>query len=296
VIRHAAPPNYAVLAAIAGAVAAFALWRFLVRLRRDRLVGDTPTARLRSAAQGYVKVNGHARPAGAVPSVTPLTARPCVWWAYEIAREERDDRGNQRWNTIERASSVELFLLDDEGAQALVGPVRAEITPTVSNVWYGHGPRPDGPPPASTPLLHSGSWRYSERLIGVGAQLCVMGELRSHSETGDAQAAVAAKLHAWKQDQAGLLARFDANHDGKLDESEWQAVRAAAEREAQAEALNAPIERVSIITEPTNGEPFLIAPLSGAQLERRERRYAALYFVVGLLGVTVCAWAIGKIA
>ena len=63
-------------------------------------------------------------------------------------------------------------------------------------------------------------------------------------------------------------------------------------RESQAETLAAPIERISVIAQPANGEPFLIAPMSAAALERRERLYAGLYFAVGLVSVWVCAWAL----
>lgn len=290
----AAPsPHYAAIAAVAGALALLALYRFFVRVRRDRLVADTPPARIRSAAQGYVKVAGRALPAGPAPTAAPLTSRPCIWWSYEIEQEQKDSRGNTRWRTVESGTSVELFaLVDDDGARCLVGPVSAEVTPNLRNVWYGATPRPVGPPLDSIPLLHSGDWRYTESLLGVGAQLCVMGELRSHSELGDASAAALAKLHEWKQDQRSLLARFDRDHDGKLSEAEWEAARAAASSEAKAETLQSPIERVSVISQPTNGEPFLIAPLSPAALEKRERLFAALYFVLGLACVVLCAWAI----
>jgi hypothetical protein len=174
-----------------------------------------------------------------------------------------------------------------------VGPVSAEVTPTVHNVWYGYGSRPSGPPPEPAPLLHAGTWRYTERLLGVGAQLCVMGELRSHSDVGgDPSAAIAAKLHEWKQDQGALLRRFDLDHDGQLNAAEWEAARQAAARESQTQALQSAIARVSVISVPTSGEPFLIAPLSAGQLARREQLFAGLYFVLGLLGVIVCAWAI----
>ena len=135
-----------------------------------------------------MKVNGRAESAAPAPTAAPLSARPCVWWDYEIAQEERDSKGNTHWHTVERAASVELFtLVDDDDARCLVGPVSAEVTPTEHNVWYGNEPRPAGPPPEPAPLLHQGSWRYTERLLGVGAQLCVMGELRSHSEVGDVE-------------------------------------------------------------------------------------------------------------
>lgn len=276
-MRAPYPLPYPVIAAAAAVLAVFALFRFFMRLRRDRLVADTPAVRIRSAAQGYVKVSGRAVPAGPAPTAAPLSSRPCVWWAYEIAQEQRDSKGNAHWHTVESAASVELFaLVDDDGSRCLVGPVSAEITPTTRKVWYGS----------------EGGWRYTERLLGVGERLCVMGELRSHSELGDVNVATAAKLHEWKQDQRSLLARFDVNHDGKLDAAEWEAARLVAARESQTQTLQSTISRVSVISEPGNGEPFLIAPLSASQLEKRERLFAGLYFLLGLIGVIVCAWAI----
>ena len=276
-MRAPYPLPYVVIAAAAAVLAVFALFSFFMRLRRDRLVADTPAVRIRSAAQGYVKVTGRAVPAGPAPTAAPLSSRPCVWWAYEIAQEQRDSKGNAHWHTVESAASVELFaLVDDDGSRCLVGPVSAEITPTTRKVWYGS----------------EGGWRYTERLLGVGERLCVMGELRSHSELGDVNGATAAKLHEWKQDQRSLLARFDVNHDGKLDAAEWEAARLVAARESQTQTLQSTISRVSVISEPVNGEPFLIAPLSASQLEKRERLFAGLYFLLGLIGVIVCAWAI----
>ena len=297
-MRSGQPPPYALIAVAMAALALLALWRFLVRLKRDRLVADTPEVRIRSAAQGYVKVKGRTQPAGPAPTAAPLSARPCVWWSYEIAHEERDSRGNRRWHTTDSGSSVEPFaLVDADDARCLVGPVKAEITPTVRNVWYGSTSWPmSGPPESSSFLEGFGSWRYTERLLGVEARVCVMGELRSHSEVGDVNAAIAAKLHEWKQDQQALLARFDADHDGKLNDAEWEAARQPAARESQSQNLQSSITRETVISEPPNGEPFLIAPLSEAALERREKLFAGLYLALGLVGVLVCAWAIRHIA
>jgi E3 Ubiquitin ligase len=286
------PPPYALIAVAAAVLALLALWRFLGRLRRDRLVADTPEVRIRSAAQGYIKVKGRTQPAGPAASAAPLSTRPCVWWAYEIAHEERDSRGNRRWHTTDSGSSVEPFaLVDDDGARCLVGPVTAEITPSVHDVWYGATALPTSGPPQRSSLLHLGSWRYTERLLEVAARVCVLGELRSHSETGDLGGAIAAKLHEWKQDQQALLARFDLDHDGRLSDAEWDAARQAAARDCQSQTLQSTIVRESVISEPSNGEPFLVAPLSDAALERREKLFAGLYLALGLVGVIVCAWA-----
>ena len=63
------PPPYALIAVATAALALLALWRFLVRLKRDRLVADTPEVRIRSAAQGYVKLKARTQPAaGAGPA------------------------------------------------------------------------------------------------------------------------------------------------------------------------------------------------------------------------------------
>jgi hypothetical protein len=296
-LHSSEPPPYLLIALAAAALALLSLWRFLVRVRRDRLVADTPEVRIRSAAQGYVKVNGRTQPAGPAATPAPLSGLPCVWWSYEIAHEERDSKGNRRWQTTDSRSSVEPFaLLDDDGGRCLVGPVKAEITPTIRNVWYGATSWPMTGPPAVASFLRLGSWRYTERLLAVGTRVCVLGEFRSHSELGDINSATAAKLHEWKQDQPALLARFDVDHDGRLSDAEWQAAREAAAHESQTQTLEASIARESLISEPPNGEPFLVAPLSEAALERREKVFAGLYFALGLLGVMICAWAIGRAA
>lgn len=279
-----------IVAGVLGAAALFALRGFFVRLHRDRLVADTPLMRIRSAAQGYVKVAGRAAPAGPSPTASPLTSRACVWWSYEISHRERDSKGNSRWSTVEKADSAELFILADQDGQCLVGPVQAEITPTTRDVWYGDAARPGGPPGPASPL--SGDWRFTERLLRVNDQLCVIGDLRSHSEAGDLNSATAAKLKEWKQDQKALLARFDSNHDGRIDAAEWESARAAAARESQADTLHTGIARISVISKPANGQPFVIAPLSPEGVEKRERRYSALYFAAALLGVILCAWAL----
>lgn len=224
------PQGAQVLAGVAAVFAAIGLYGFISRMRRDRTIGDTPLVRLRSAAQGYVKVMGRAQPASGTPTPAPLSGRPCVWWDITVERYEgRDDKGHRVWTAIERAKSVEPFVLADGDAQCLVGPVRAEITPTVSNVWYGNLPRPNAPPPAVVTAPSIGQYQYQERILAAGGELCVVGEFRSHSETGNLSAAIADKLHEWKQDQKTLLARFDSDHDAVLSAAEWEAARATLE-------------------------------------------------------------------
>lgn len=65
----------ATLASIA--VLAAAAW--VMSYRRARFIGDTPTSRIASAAQGYVELigRGHHHPGG--PVLSRCTLLPCIW-------------------------------------------------------------------------------------------------------------------------------------------------------------------------------------------------------------------------
>jgi hypothetical protein len=290
-----ATPSIGQFWAIAGGASVLACWalfRFAASVRRDRVVEDTPLVKIRSAAQGYVKVSGHARPPPEGLTAAPLSSRPCVWWSFEVAERQRDSNNRVEWCSIERASSVTPFVLADDSGECLVGPVKAEITATAREVWYGGEQRPSGPPPIERVVFESSNYRYTESLLREGDQLCVVGELRSNSEIQREDEATSSLLKKWKQDQPALLARFDHNHDGRIDASEWEEARQAAAVEAKTGLLASPISRVSVIGEPINGQPFLIAPMDSAHLVQREKRRAVFYLLFGVACVVLCGWAI----
>jgi hypothetical protein len=284
--------HYWTAAAVFGAAACWALYKFSSRIRRDRLIEDTPLVKIRSAAQGYVKVFGRARASGTNQTAAPLSSRPCVWWSFDVEEKQRNAKGETTWRSINSASSVSPFVLADADGECLVGPVNAEITPTCHDVWYGDEPTPSGPPAASRGFFGTDKYRYTERLLCAGDQLSVTGELRSNSEIETTDAAAAALLRQWKADQPALLARFDQNHDGKIDAAEWENARAAAATESRGHALSSAIVRTSVIGEPTHGEPFLIAPMDSSHLVRREKFFAAMFFAMGIVCAGLCAWAI----
>ena len=73
--------HYWTAAAVFGAAACWALYKFSSRIRRDRLIEDTPLVKIRSAAQGYVKVYGRAQIAGTDFQGTGsiCKSRQCCW-------------------------------------------------------------------------------------------------------------------------------------------------------------------------------------------------------------------------
>lgn len=287
-------PHYLLLALLLGAGTVFTLYWLFVSLRRDRFAADTPRARIRSAAQGYVHFEGRAGPPPEGPITAPLSGLPCVWWDFRIEHHTTNGNNSKSWHVVDSASSVTPFSLSDGDGECLVGPVGADVTPTSHETWYGDTPRP-----ACLPGLEGRGWRsdceyrYTERLIAAEAHLTVLGELRSRSIVESIEREVGKLVVEWKHDQAGLLARFDRNHDGQLDAGEWDAVRAAARQQVEA-TLGSKEERVSVVGQTTHGEPFLITPLDGKRLVRHEKHRAALALAASVVLALLTAWAAQK--
>ncbi|MDE2448565.1 MAG: hypothetical protein KGO22_06305 [Gammaproteobacteria bacterium] len=271
-------PGFLALAALFAAGTAYAVYRFFTSLRRDRFAADTPLARIRSAAQGYVHLEGQAGPPPEGAIAAPLTKQPCVWWDYKVEEAQAANGGRKQWHVVDRATSVAPFSLRDADGECLVGPVGADVTPTSQKTWYGDNDQ---------------NLRYTERVICTGAHLTVLGELRSRSVVESIEREVGKVVVEWKHDQAGLLARFDRNHDGQLDAGEWETARAAAREQVEA-SLATKDARVSVVGQTTHGEPFLIAPLDGKHLVSREKHRAALALAASVVLALLTAWAVQK--
>jgi E3 Ubiquitin ligase len=285
---------YLILAAVCGLLALIALAGCFSRLRRDRFIADTPLVRIRSAAQGYVRIAGVARSPPDETLRSPLTRRACVWWDYQVQAREVNAKGEATYRTIEKATSVTPFMLDDSEGACLIGPVGAEVTATSNERWSGMS-RHAEPSPMSHAmfgLAGQDDYRFHERLIAPGTALSVLGELRSHTEFGAVDHKAQEILLQWKRDQPGLLRRFDRNHDGMIGSDEWESARAAANAQAEATVLHSPIERVGVVGQTTHGEPFLIAPLDGEHLVRREKRNALLFLLASMMCVGLGIWAL----
>lgn len=287
-------PGFFALAVLFAAGTVYAVFRAFISLRRDRFAADTPVARIRSAAQGYVHLEGEAGPPPEGQISAPLSGLPCVWWDYKIEYHTPVGNNRKNWQVIDKATSVEPFALRDQGGECLVGPVGAEVTPTSHETWYGSTARPICLPDlAGRGASPERDYRYTERVIGPGAHLTVMGELRSRSLVASVEREVGKIVVGWKQDQAGLLARFDRDHDGRLSDTEWEAARAAARQQVEA-SLSSQDARVSVVGQTTHGEPFLIAPLDREHLVSREKHRAMFALAASVVLALLTAWAAQK--
>lgn len=105
-----------------------------------------------------------------------------------------------------------------------------------------------------------------------------------------------ALLAEWKRNQGRLLARFDANRDGRVDAAEWERARAAAEHEAATELRRQLAEPVVLLMSRPHAadRPYLLSSLPPRRLTRHCKLIAAASFAVFLLAGVLLWWLLNN--
>ncbi|MEQ1815560.1 MAG: E3 ubiquitin--protein ligase, partial [Nitrosomonas sp.] len=60
---------------------------FVRNWKRLRIIEDTPTAKLRSAHQGYIELEGKGQFVDDQPIYAPLSNHPCLWYRSLIEQQ-----------------------------------------------------------------------------------------------------------------------------------------------------------------------------------------------------------------
>ncbi len=264
-------------------------WGMATLFHRARVIENTPTSKLRSAAQGFVELQGTIR---AIPGSTltaPLSQTPCAWFEYEI--EKYVGGKHDRWQTVESDESDAPFLLDDGTGTCLVLPAGASITPSFHAVWYGHSrhPEPGSAPREPTGILRIatfsvGSYRYTEKRLMDGDALFCLGNFHTEPDITrlrHVSAAVREALRRLKENPEVLLRHFDRNGDGEIDSTEWERARKATvehvkSRHGAARGTNS----IDVLARPRmRRRPFILSNIPQTDLTRRLKRNAFLCLV-----------------
>ena len=263
-------------------------------LKRARLLEDTPTSLIRSAAQGYCELNGYAELLPGATVRSPLTGAPCCWWRYEVAEYVKAGK-NSRWQVIETDVSGAVFALDDPTGRCIIDPDGADVIPSRSRTWYGAGQRPTLGWEHAPRFGLGQRYRYREQVLLPEAALFAIGWFETVGDPfsgADAQRELAAKLAEWKRQPQQLMARFDRDRDGKLDAAEWEAARGAAKAEVGAELeQRALAPGVNVLRLARDGRPFLLSTIPQAELVARCRWQAR----ASLLAIALAAWLVFEI-
>ena len=277
------------MVALLGAGGGLLFYRFLGALHRARLLRDLATSRIRSAAQGYIELEGTGAMLDGPAVISPLTATRCLWWQYSVHKRVQSGR-NSHWRKVRAGTSDALFALDDATGRCVVDPEGARVVPSRRHTWYGASATPDRGPAAGSVLL-GGNYRYQEQILVAGGPVYVVGEFRTQRlQAGDdVDTEVRALLAEWKADQPRLLDRFDVDGDGHIDAREWEAARRVADMQVRREQAQRraehdadPAPALNVIAR-TAGRPFLISGIEQRRLTRRLYWQAALCFA-GFVG------------
>jgi len=282
-------PLFWTLLALVTALALAAAYGLFRILHRVRIIEDTPTSRVRSAAQGFVELSGHGQLLPGEPIRAPLTGIRCTWWEYKVEQrvERMDLRGNRStsWQTIRSATSDELFLLRDETGECVIDPAGATVHGADSDTWYGDIAAWSGPPQRAT--QGNRDYRFTEQRMYPDDPLYALGHFTTVGGAeglADRQTELRELLAAWKRDPQ-QLARFDRDADGQISPQEWEQVRAAAKAQLtaeRAERMAAP--PTHLLQRPTDGRhPYILSRLPEPALTRRLRRHTGLALLLLLL-------------
>jgi hypothetical protein len=167
--------------------------------QRMRLIQDTPTEKVRSAAVGRTELTGTGKPIDG-PLERPFTSGDCLVATYEIEEwEEDDDDNGGNWETVESGALVEPFHIDDGTGQMRVEPEEdatfeiegnrnririgstEEEPPEIQAFLREHTNQSVGSDGLSG-LVFGEQRRYTERYIEPGEELYLFGAAESRDD------------------------------------------------------------------------------------------------------------------
>ena len=112
---------------------------FFGQIKLARLITDTPTANVRSTAEGYTELKGVAKNLPNQTLVSPLTNTECCWYHVTIEQLVPDINDNNtyrsNWQVIDEHISSHFFLIEDNNETALVCPANAHIINKKQQQW-----------------------------------------------------------------------------------------------------------------------------------------------------------------
>lgn len=276
---------FALLTGAMGFVCFYFTREWLRALSEARTAENVPTMRIRSAAQGYVELQGFARPLETGHLTSPLTSTQCVWWVHRIVLLANQNRPAAE----ETRFSPQRFYLEDATGRCLIDPAGAEMPLSWSKSWDADNPGPPGPASA----LRIPRYRCTEGVLRSGTRLYVRGEFRTVRVAAQPLDIMRGKLAAWQADDK-KRAIFDVDRDGSLSDTELEAARRVAMLEARREAGTSHAT-VDVVCKPADGRPFVISDKRQPVHARSSRGSAMLNLACAVITAASLAGLIGSV-
>lgn len=260
---------------------AYSFARLFIALKRGRLLSGQATAKIRSASQGCVELNGSAELMPGPPIVSPISGRHCVWFEYIVEQKQTYHDGKHRrtrWVVVQRYRSDSLFYLRDDTGVCVVDPDDADILHAEKRAWRDKL-NPDR--------------RYREWFLTERQPLYVLGWFRS-VQTASQQIMreqVSLLLRDWKQDFQALLKRYDADRDGDISEQEWQQAVNDANAHIRQQQLIQPADAIHVLGKGPHRKPYILSALPEQRLLRQYQWQFYLALAGFLCSGSLWIWA-----
>jgi len=266
-------------------VAAIAVWTFVSMVRFYRYahtIAIVPTAKIRSAAQGYVELIGNASLMDGPLIVSPLTGKVCVWYRYKIEEKVKKHNSNSsHWRTVLERTSDELFILEDDTGRCVIDPDHADVIVRDKETWYKHNVTPPR--------------RYTEELITEHEPLYAIGLFTTLANIDNKRFSqhVAQLLREWKNDPNQLIHDFDSDGDRELSQHEWEQARLKAERHVRLEHGQRELqEQLNVLkSSPHQDQAFILSTIPEHTLIGRYYRRALASMIGFVISSGLVVWA-----
>ena len=215
--------------------------------RRIRLIEDTCSTQLGSAAQGYSELEGKVR-----------------LYDGETVRGPHKELPTMAWYGKQMFTSSAGFILEDEKGRCTIDPRDAEVI---------------------TPRYHYNEHTYDA--IYPGETIYVLGYLetiKKHRTEYERRGLIRSKLVEWKQNQFQFLNYFDKNHNGKIDEGEMElAVNTATNLIDNSLEEVYQLPATHTIYRPDDGRPFILSSIHPDNLVVTYKRALTIHLIIWLV-------------
>ncbi|UCB55228.1 MAG: hypothetical protein JSW45_01450 [Thiotrichales bacterium] len=243
--------------------------------KRFRFMDATATSKIRSAAQGHVELKGLGEFMQNDVIVSPFSGDRCLWYHCTIDKKRRSGK-RTTWTSISNETSSHLFRMVDETGECIIDPDHAQVIPETDQTWYGRSTeyRSQRPPKKTLISLGIGDYRFRERLIRPATPLYALGWFRTvHSEPSDEYVSrqVEELVRQWKLQPQRYLSDFDLDQNGKIQQGEWKAVRAAARKQVLAKIHSQKREHHVLSRPEDKRHPYIISALEEELLVTRKK-------------------------